>query len=134
MSCTVAAKLRPLTSSVSRHRSNPASPFRAAVVQNPCPPRSTHTLCAALATRATLSSGLQPRGHGALSHNRPSTPSTPITRQYQRLNTAAAAAASIAADFPLDGVNIADAKGAQVALPCWNEDETVVFALLRHFG
>ncbi|KAK3239183.1 hypothetical protein CYMTET_50877 [Cymbomonas tetramitiformis] len=42
--------------------------------------------------------------------------------------------ASLAEAFPLEGVPLVKANGEELRLPSWGEEQTVVFALLRHFG
>lgn len=58
----------------------------------------------------------------------PSVSSTRTNASSQELVT------SSAAGFPLEGLSVLDAQGNEVKLPAWGEDDTVVFALLRHFG
>jgi len=43
-------------------------------------------------------------------------------------------ASSVASSFPLEGIKLLNTEGAEVPLPAWDEEETTVFALLRHFG
>jgi len=59
---------------------------------------------------------------------------TSLRAQVQAQPRRQAVASSVASSFPLEGIKLLNTEGAEVPLPAWDEEETTVFALLRHFG